>query len=77
MNPKPKALPTDRVMVLNYRKKPAEWEPATVYHTTGKYDKKGSCRFTYDVVLDRQRMRRGMGVAYWLYFGDDSIEKIK
>lgn len=85
--PDPKALPEDRVRVLNHRMKPSAWESAEVssLHYTpthlrstiqgGTYEVEGG--WTYRVWISRPRIEdrygRSKGGGYAIEVGDDAI----
>lgn len=71
---KPKALPGDRVIALNYRKNPMRWENGVVdgFHSVEAHiHKDGSHSIQYTVILLRSS---ATGKPVRLYVGDDKIQ---
>lgn len=70
-----KAMPGDLVMVLNYRLKPARWEPGIVHHVRIGVRPGPVTRNSYEVRTTRlvYSRRRPEGRPVWLTVADDSI----
>lgn len=73
-----KALPDTKVWVLNYRKRPAQWETGTVRWVRIGVNKSGETRNTYEVATDRtvHHKRRGHDRPIFLTVSDDGIQNI-
>ena len=79
-----KAHEGDKVMALNYKMKPAEWEPATVQSVRVGIQRDGTYHVSYDVILDRKgKPKKGWSIRSGdyeydgrplrLYVGNESI----
>lgn len=73
-----KAIPGQRVMVLNYRKRPHEWEEGEVRSTNIGVTNNGKIRNSYNVATIRQTRtkRQPWGRCIFLSVGDDGITLI-
>jgi len=77
-----KVLRDQPCYVLNYRRKPAIWEPATVQWVTAGFDAEGTARVSYQVMLERRTTGRSRfypdgGAPMFLTVGDDGIKPRK
>ena len=71
-----KALPGAQISVLNYRCKPAVWEPGTVLDTDVSIKSDGKYHCSYRVRLDRtvEPGRKNYTGALFLTVGDAGIK---
>lgn len=82
--PAPIALPGERVIVKNYRRKYDQWEPGVVYDTEANWynaeraEESGRpCSYSYRVRLDRmapQKHNRSYRDPLFVHVGDDGIK---
>jgi len=67
----------DQVLVLNYRKKPAKFEPCEIKTVTARLYPNGEVSLKFDVILERHTTdRRGFQNPIWLYVDIDSVKEI-
>ena len=63
----------DVMMVLNYRKRPAEWEMCAVLQVSAHFDFQGDPHTQYEVITER-KMDSGRGLR--LTVGPDGIRSL-
>ncbi len=76
INIRVKALPEDKVIVVNYKSRYKPWENGTVRSVKAGIRKDGTYRISYEVLLDRRSSitnRAPNGNPLFLYVGDDAI----
>lgn len=76
-----KAKVDDKVVVLNYRRKPAYWEDGTIVRVNIGVDRNLKSNIQYDVLLDRRAQGRSRmfpegGAPITLTVSDSSIHTI-
>jgi hypothetical protein len=75
-----KCIPGDKCIVLNYRRKPSDWENGKCSGVKVKIRNDGSYHVFYEVTLDRtsknkSRLYPDGGCPLFVTVGDDGIRK--